>query len=930
MSVLPFERTCAWVLCGLALMFLALPSARAADTGKIQGRIVATDSGEPIGFADVVLIPTDTTMRKVGAQTNADGTFLLEAAPGRYAFLIRMMSYAPKRVEGLVIKAGELLPFSTGLTPEAIQQEEVVVEAKALLNTEKALLSARRRASSVSDGVSSEQVRKSPDKDAAEVLRRVTGLSISEGKYVFVRGLGERYSSTEVDGVRLASPEQNKRVVPLDLLPANLLDHVVVQKTYTADRPGEFGGGDVQVRTKDFPGRRTWSYSFSQGFVEGLTFEDRATYQATRADIFGFGSDHRSMPVAVDGVVVPRETPATRPLVAELGKSFSNVWSPTAVKALPNANYSLTYGDEVKAFGRPLGMVFSTSLNRTYEHTEEDQRFFQGSLTDTLYDYAVSRWTESVLLGGLSALSYRLSPRHTLHVRGIATNGADDEVRRYEGLDHNSDITRRNTRLSYVQRSIFAGTVEGKHELPALFGMDVDWKLGLSGARRQQPDRREYNYDRTYYFEGDTAHWLMGTLGTREFGDQKDKGWGATVSGSWPYRLGGWGNGKLSIGYDHQVKERDYFYRRFNLYIKDGQNTEMPPESLFAEDGYDGTSTTGFVEDATLNDPLVGLDNYDADQTIAASFLSLDLPLGRRARANLGLRFEDGFQDVRSHALFDETPLAEGTIDERDWLPSGNLTLGLTENIHLRLAASRTVSRPDLNEMSPSPFLEYIGGMMVKGNTELDRAMLDNYDIRVEAFPGLGEVVAAGFFYKRLHRPIEQTIVGGVPPVLMPRNSDRGHNAGIELEARADLGRFSRRLKRLSLNANASFIQSEVDLQQSVSQIGTETHPLQGQANYLVNGALSYTNPTGTDLTVLLSAVGERLQTLAIEPLPDVYLQPTASLDVTATFPVLRVYRFKLSAKNLLDPRIQALQGERESSGYRVGRTYSFAFSYGS
>src|SRR5262249_23360222 len=244
----------------------------------------------------------DTTMRRVGGLTNADGTFLLEAAPGRYSLQIRALSYTRKRIDGIVVEAGRLLPFSTALTPEAIRQEEVVVEANLRRNTERSMLAARQKAVTVGDAVSAEQVRKSPDKDAAEVLRRVTGLSISEGKYVFVRGLGERYSSTEVDGVRIASPEQNKRVVPLDLLPANLLENIVVQKTYTADRPGEFGGGDVQVHTKDFPGKRTWSLSISQAYSADVTFGRQLTYQGSPGDIFGFGNNARRIPDLVNAM----------------------------------------------------------------------------------------------------------------------------------------------------------------------------------------------------------------------------------------------------------------------------------------------------------------------------------------------------------------------------------------------------------------------------------------------------------------------------------------------------------------------------------------------------------------------------------------------------------------------------------------------------
>src|SRR5262249_11758170 len=218
-----------------------------------------------VGFADLLLVPVDTTMKKVGGLANADGTFLLAAPAGRYALQIRALSYARKRVEGIVIEEGGLLPLNTTLAPEAIQQKEIVVEATAKQNSEAAMLTNRRKAATVGDAVSAEQMRRAPDRNASDVLRRVTGLSVSDNRYVYVRGMGERYNSTEVDGVRVVSPEQNKRVVPMDLFPAALLDNITVQKAWSADRSGEFSGGDVQVHLKDFPGKRSWNLSLTQG-----------------------------------------------------------------------------------------------------------------------------------------------------------------------------------------------------------------------------------------------------------------------------------------------------------------------------------------------------------------------------------------------------------------------------------------------------------------------------------------------------------------------------------------------------------------------------------------------------------------------------------------------------------------------------------------
>jgi len=931
----------AWALgAGVLLvsLCLGLPRADAAVTGKIGGRIVATDTGDPLGFADVLLTPADTTLKRVGGLTNADGSFLLKAAPGRYTLQIRAIAYATKKVEGIVIEEDRLTSFSTALQPEALEQEEIVVEARRVENTDASMLAARKKSASVGDAISAEQVKRSADKDAAEVLKRVTGLAVSDGKYVFVRGLGERYSSTEVDGVRIASPEQNKRVVPLDLVPSNLLENIVVQKTYTADRPGEFGGGDVQVRTKDFPGQRTWSFSVSQGFAEGVTFEDRKTYGSYRNDVWGFGAAARDLPSSVDGVKLPLRTLQSLPELAGLARSFANVWSPRNENSVPNGSYSATYGDEFKLFGRSLGVIQSWSFSRAFDKQEESQRLFLGS-TDTLYDYAVTRWTETAQLGGLGALSYRISPAHSLHLRGLYSNSADDEVRIYEGTDHNNTEAfsnewqnRRNTRLMYVQRSVLSGSLEGNHEFPALFGTSVDWKFGRSRAHRDQPDRRDLTYNRRYYYEGDTAHWVLGSQGSREFGKLTDDGWGTTLKASVPYRLGALGAGKVAAGYDRQTKERDNFYRRFNLVVDPRYvNIEAPPESIFAPGTFDGETGTGYIEDVTYNNALVGVDNYRADQRIEAGFLNLDLPMGRRLRGTFGLRVEKGYQNVESFALFDPaTVLVRGELDDTDWLPSGNLTWAVTNTVNLRVAASQTISRPDLNELSPSPFPEYIGGYYVKGNPDLDRALLDNYDLRIEAFPGLSEVLAVGFFYKNLREPIETVIRGGTPALLVPENSAKGRNQGIELEARIALGRLLRQLDGFTLNSNASFISSKVSLYPKVTRLGTTDHPLQGQADYLVNVGVGYAVPGRLDASVLVNSVGRRLRALGYSPLPDIYEQPFTTLDATMNLRLIGNARVKLSAKNLLDPKIQRLQGDRETSAYRTGRSYSISLSMGS
>jgi TonB-dependent receptor len=603
-----------------------------------------------------------------------------------------------------------------------------------------------------------------------------------------------------------------------------------------------------------------------------------------------------------------------------------------------NSGYSATYGDEVRVLGRPVGWVSSISTSRSYSDRTLSHRTYT-DVTDTLVDYPTRTSVASAQLGGLSAVSFRLSPRHTFHARGFYTNSADDEVTTYQGQDFQRDEALTGTHLvhdvtvlKYVERNITSGSVEGRHEFSHLLGANIDWKLTRSSARRRQPDMRTVIYDKRYWYDGDPGHWTLGSQGLREFGDMKDKGLGATVTSSLPLYLGALGNGKLALGYDRQTKDRDNAYRRFGL--KPGAaNPDLlleDPETIFDPANFDTLENSGYVIENTYGDRTLS-DNYVASQRVSAGYLSLDLPFGRYVRSNLGLRIEDSDQDVRAFALFHpELTLQRGRFAHVDQLPSANLTWAVRPTINVRMAASRTLSRPDINELSPSPSGTYVNDFMILGNPRLKRFLIDNYDVRFEAFPSLSEVFAIGGFYKHLHHPIERTIQAGALRALIPYNTGEGYDRGLELEARVNLGRAWKRLQRFSVNTNASFIASKVDVGASSKQ-GSLTHPLQGQANYLVNGALSWTSAGNrTDLSILATSTGKRLKLLGFAPLPDVYEQPVTSLDATLNWAPYPNTRLKLAAKNLLDPVFRTMQGHRESESYRAGRAFSLAFTLGS
>jgi outer membrane receptor protein involved in Fe transport len=918
--------------------------AAAAEFGKVQGKVAAADTGEPMSYVDLLLTAADSSLGRVGGMTNADGTFSLDARPGVYTLRVRALSYGPKVITGIAVVAGQAVRIEATLQPEALLQTEVVVEARVVQNNESALLQQRRKASTVNDAISAEQVRRTPDRDVADVLRRVTGLSVQDDKYVFVRGLGERYSSTEVDGVRLVSPEANKRVVPLDLLPVSLIDNVVIQKTYSADRPAEFGGGDVQVRTRDFPGKRTMSFSTGMGYEDGTTGERVRTYRGSRKDWLGFGADFRDLPDFVRDVAGNRQvvlrglggTGFSADTLALIGKSFKNIWSPGRSRALPNGSYQASFGDEWKTLGRTLGLIVSGTYGRSQAVSDEQERLYLGGSGQPNYDYRIERARESVQLGAVSGLGLRLSPAHSLHGRLFYSRSADDEVRVHEGIDFAAGGYQvLGTRLHYKQRTIFTRGLEGKHEFRSLLGSRVEWKLSGSTAELLQPDRRDTGYEQVVmYDENDQPYYVYslrsGTKGaTREYGDQDDRGWGFDASWAVPVRIGGLGNGRVEAGFSHQEKERDNFYRRFVFNAPSGQTT-APPESLFQDANWIPSISGARVQDFRILDSV---DNYDAGQKQQAGFLTFDLPWGPRLRSVLGLRVEHGWQQIRAFDLFTRQTLAFSRLDDVDWLPTASLNWSVLENSNLRLAASRTLSRPDLAEMAPTTDLQYSGAMRTRGNPDLERTRIDNYDLRFETFPGVNEVMAIGGFYKRFERPIERRItLRFADPVLIPENSENGRNVGLEIEARAALGRIARRLERFHLNANFSTIASEVELGRSASEASNRRHPLQGQAMNLANAALSWQSRGGrAEVTALLTRTGRRLYALGVLPEPDIYEEPVTTVDATVSLVPFTRTRLKLSGRNLTDSRSVRVQGSRgEVYEMRPGRGVSLSLTYGS
>ena len=409
-------RSRARLLAGFTACLIALLAAGQAHAEKILGVLIAEDSAQPLPFANIILTRVDGTVESPagGTFTMEDGSYRLDATPGTYKMMASYIGYNPLTVTEVEVADGKDLTLNLTLAPSAMKDivEEVEVTAKKIENSETYILQLQKKASAVQDGISAAQISKTTDSNAADALQRVTGLSVVDGQNVYVRGLGERYSSTTVNGASVGSPEPNKRVMPMDMFAAGLLDNIVVQKTYTPDKPGDFGGGVVDVTTRDFPGTKVWSLSVGSGMNSNTSGKDFFYHDGGDWDFLGFDDGTREVPdiIPSDHKIVPKsrffpceteseDFPYTYcdSTIEKFGESFSQDWKVKNRSSVLPRSFSASYGNEVEFRDQPLGFLGSLSYSRGFKTVEKEENNYRDeSLSDvTLYDHV--RSTASVL-----------------------------------------------------------------------------------------------------------------------------------------------------------------------------------------------------------------------------------------------------------------------------------------------------------------------------------------------------------------------------------------------------------------------------------------------------------------------------------------------------------------------------------------------------
>ncbi len=910
---------------------------------KITGTVIDNDTETPI--AEVSIRVTDTQIR---VKTDETGAFSLALPSGTYKIHASAPFYNTFVITDFQVSTGAApTPLHIKLTPQVVKLDAIKLPVRLSQASERGLLEKRMRSSRIEDSISTEEISRLPASSAGEAIKRVTGISIVGGRYVFVRGLGERYSNTLLNNVEIPSPEPNRRVVPMDIFPASLLASLQTVKTFSPDQPGGFAGGSVQVFTKDFPEELTMSLSMSSGFNTQATGENGLTYPGGSLDFLGFDDGSRALPNIVrdQAADLPiRERGRFTPLgftpaeIQEFGQSFANVWSPERRQVPVNQGYKFSLGNSNKIFGnKEFGYLGVISYGNSHSYGTQVRNAFRLGLNETLSpvtSYDVERSGNEVDWGSVLNTSLRFSPEHLLSIKTLFTHTAEDETRTWEGFNADRNTDMRSTRLRYVERQLFSGQVAGMHDFnfgePALQATEegpeppdvsMEWRLTYSRASRDEPDTRENIYedrgDGTFTFR-DVTH-----SGSRFFFDLEDDEYNARAD--WKIPLGT--QGVFKFGGLLRDRSRTFDVRRFRFLPADQVdatvNLSAPPETLFQ---IQNIAPRVFE----LRESTRATDNYLADHNIYASYLMLDLPITTKWQVMTGVRLESSDQTVTTYDPFAASRKEiEANLETLDWLPGLNVTYRLTERMNLRLAASRTITRPDFRELAPFEFTDFVGGRTILGNPDLERTQINNFDFRWETFPQIGGILAVSAFYKRFQKPIEQIVQPQAEVRITYENAEGANNYGLELEARQNLGVLTEALRQFSINTNAALISSQVVLPEDVGIQTSSERPLQGQCPYIVNVSVGFEDPNwGISSAIAYNIFGRRLSEVGNHGVPDVYEQPRGQLDVSFSRTVANYFKFSISAKNLLDPYVHYKIGDATYLEYQLGRSFSFGISY--
>ena len=887
-----------------------------AQTGKISGKIIDATTGETLPGATAVIEGTTK-----GAAADFDGNFTLNnISVGTYTLVISYITYETKKIAGVKVKENDVTVLNLTLNQSSAATMSVV-EISAEMNKENTntLLVLQKNNASVSDGISSEAIKKTPDRSTSDVIKRISGATIQDNKFAIIRGMSDRYNAAFINGAPLPSSESDKKAFSFDIFPASILDNITILKTATPDLTGEFAGGVIQINTKSIPEKKSQSISIGAGYNAQTTFKNLTTYKGGKTDWLGADDGTRAIPGAYPD---PAFTTDKNQQIAD-AKLFNYDWTLQTKKALPNMNFQYTLANVGKVFKKDFGSVFALTYNSTTNTTFTKRRTFeeQGSDFVKLSEYQDTTFSNVVLASALWNLSYKVHPNHQFGFKNLYSVNTEDRVITRRGaaiIESPFNTWEKSSVRWFTQNNIYSGQLNGDHFIEKV-KVKLKWVAGYSNIKRELPNLRRMTRTKTSEFEDDATPYaaVIGNQGSSPTSagsmifqktDESMKSIKYDVSKA--FKIGK-SKHELQIGGSHIYRDRAFsarllgynFYTNGSKVFKNDSLLTLDDANIFSASSIGiingpGKRDGGFmmVESTALTD------KYNASSMLHAGYIMADSRFFEsKLRFIYGARLESYNQKLST--IIGGIP---GTTDSTviDILPSINCVYGITDKINIRLAYFKTVARPEFRELAPFRFLDFATGFQAHGDPNLKRSKIDNYDIRLEWYPGAGQILSVSGFYKKIENAIEQVLEINIPNSTTFANSTSAQNIGAELEYRFKLSTIfnadsSKFLSNTTFFSNFAYIQSKVD---NTNSNGGEIRPLQGQSPYIVNAGLQYLdNEKGWGVSVSYNLIGRRIVLVGSPNAdPSIWENPRHVLDIQLSKTFKQKFELKFNIRDLL------------------------------
>jgi TonB-dependent receptor len=838
------------------IIVLGLLSAASMPTWaqQIKGVVIDQKSKETLIGAVVTVDGTN-----VKAITNIDGNFLFDGMKKdkTYTLYINYVGYKTQKIDGVQAKDADQV---IALQPDEQQLKEVTVTAVERRNTDAAMIQVAKNSPVIVSNVSAQEISRTQDTNAGEVIRRVPGVSLIDDKFVMVRGLSQRYNNVWVNGGAVPSSEADSRAFSFDIIPSSQIDNLTIVKSPTAEYPADYSGGFIIVNTKEIPAENSFNIVVGGNWNTSSAFKDFSYSKGSGTDFLGFDNGLRNLNGGIHADLNPQLDANGKPVgdyaTSLLGNGFNNDWLIKNKKPLGDLKLAASLNQRWMLGGRTLGMLAAlnyTNEYRTYENMENNLYGIYDVANDKpnyLRHSVDDQYNNNVRLGAMLNFTFLSKDgNHKYQLKNIFNQLATSRYTWRDGVSAQSNLER-SAEYYYRSRTTYNGQLTGKHT----FTSDaLDWSIGYAYANRHLPDRRRYLIDDA--LESGVYALSTGNDISREWTQLDEHILSLGVNDKHHFKFGNF-EPDLQVGAYGEYRSREYQTRNF-IYNWNVSDNNMPSDfrhsdipTLLSSEANMGYDKLYLLEEKQMRN------NYRGHNTLGAGYLALSLPFGKLG-IHAGVRFEHNDMELISNSRDYEKSESSRHYKTDDVFPSLNTTYKINDQHQVRLSYGRSINRPEFREVSSSVYYDFDLASNVQGNTELKNCYVDNLDLRYEWYPSRGELISLAVFYKHFDSPIEwtYTVAGGTDLIYSYKNAKSANNYGVELDIRKNLGFIG--LKDFSWSFNGALIKSKVQFEKGAKE---EDRPMQGQSPYLINTGIFYKNaPLKMDIALLYNRIGKRI-----------------------------------------------------------------------